>query len=350
MHFMNLEERISSFSSLGEILRNTIDGKDNNNSGKLNELIDNQEKHNQFFTPENVRMAVRAIAEELTFENLSKWTNSYPALKEEYRPLRVGVVMAGNIPLAGFHDFLTVLISGNNIIAKTSSKDPELIIQMSEILCGISPEFSNSIRFTDGSLKDFDAVIATGSDNTSRYFEYYFGKYPHVIRKNRNSIAILDGDETDQELQDLGIDIFSYFGLGCRNISKIYLPGGYDLHTMIKNWECFSNIIHNNKYASNYDYNMAIYLVNNEKFLDSGYLLLKESKELSSPVSVLYYEYYNSEEKLTAGIDSIRTRIQCVAGKKQIPFGKTQFPMLWDYADNFDTLDFLLKKNTAEIL
>jgi hypothetical protein len=347
---MNLEERISSFSALGEILRGTIDGKDNTFSGKLNELIDNQEGRNQFFTPENVRMAIRAIAGELTFENLSAWTDNYPALKKMYDPLWVGVVMAGNIPLVGFHDFLTVLISGNRIIAKTSSKDSELIKQVSEILSSLNPEFSNRIKLTDGFLKDFDAVIATGSDNTSRYFEYYFGRFPHVIRKNRNSVAIIYGDETDQELQDLGSDIFSYFGLGCRNISKIYLPAGYDLHSMIKNWERYSGIIHHNKYANNYDYNMAVYLVNSEKFLDTGFLLLKESKELSSPVSVLYYEYYDSEEELTAGIDIIRNKIQCVAGKKQIPFGKTQFPKLWDYADNFDTLDFLLKKNMAEIM
>jgi hypothetical protein len=350
MQKMNLEERITSFATLGEILRNTIDGKDNSYSRQLNNLIDNQQKHNQFFTPENVRMAVKAIADELTFENLTRWTDNYPFLKNEYSPSRIGVVMAGNIPLVGFHDFLTVLISGNNLMAKTSSKDSELIIYIGEILCDINPEFSPGIKFTDGILKDFDAVIATGSDNTSRYFGYYFGNYPHIIRRNRNSVAIIYGNETSQELQDLGTDVFSYFGLGCRNISKIYLPEGYDLHTILKNWDRFSPVIHNHKYANNYDYNMAIYLVNREKFLDTGYLLLKESKELSSPVSVLFYEYYNSEEKLSAGIEKTRNKIQCVAGKKHIPFGKTQFPKLWEYADNFDTLDFILKKNMPEIL
>ncbi len=347
---MNLEERIDSFSDLGRILRDSIEGKSNFYSDQLNKLIDSQEKHNQFFTPENVRMAIKAIADELTFENLLKWTENYPELKIKHNPLRVGVVMAGNIPLAGFHDLLTVLISGNNIIAKTSSKDSELIMQISEILCSVCPYFSTKIVFTDGLLKNFDAVIATGSDNSSRYFEYYFGKYPHVIRKNRNSIAIIDGYETDQELENLGIDIFSYFGLGCRNVSKIYLPGGYDLHNAIKTWSRFSYVRNHNKYANNYDYNMAIYLVSKEKFLDTGFLLLKENKNLSSPVAVLYYEYYSSLEKLSAGIDNIRQKIQCIAGKKNIPFGKTQFPKLWDYADNFDTLDFLLKKNMPGIL
>jgi hypothetical protein len=257
--------------------------------------------------------------------------------------------MAGNIPLVGFHDFLSVLISGNSIIAKTSSKDAELIIYLSEILCSINPGFRERIRFTDGLLTGFDAVIATGSDNSSRYFEYYFGKYPHIIRKNRNSIAVIDGTETDTELENLGIDIFSYFGLGCRNVSKAFLPEGYDFHTMIKNWDKFSDVINHNKFANNYDYNMAIYLVNKEKFLDTGYLLLKESTELSSPVSVLYYEFYNSVQTVSARINYLREKIQCVTGKNHLAFGKAQFPKLWDYADNIDTLDFLLKKKLAGI-
>jgi Acyl-CoA reductase (LuxC) len=347
---MNLEERIKSFSALGEILRNSIDGKGSSNSGLIDELINNQGKHNQWFTPANVTIAVKAIADELTLENIKKWTDSYPALNENIEPKRIGVIMAGNIPLVGFHDFLTVLISGNNIVAKTSSKDSELIVHLSNILCSVNPGFGEKIRFAEGVLSDFDAVIATGSDNSSRYFEYYFSKYPHIIRKNRNSVAILDGNETDIELENLGSDIFSYFGLGCRNVSKIYLPEGYDVHTMIKNWTRYSDVIQHSKYANNYDYNMAIYLVNKEKFLDTGYMLLKENTELSSPVSVLYYEFYNSEERLSEQMNKIGEKVQCIAGRNYIPFGKLQFPKLWDYADNIDTLDFLLKKNMSGIL
>jgi hypothetical protein len=346
---MNLEERIESFSELGKILRDSTDGKSGTYNKQLNSLIANQEKHNQFFTPANVRMAVKAIAEELTSENIMTWTKAYPSLNECTKPWQVGVIMAGNIPLAGFHDFLTVLISGNNILAKTSSKDAELIIHIGEILCSLNPKFSEKIRFTDGLLSGFDAVIATGSDNSSRYFEYYFGKYPHIIRKNRNSVAVIDGKETDLELENLGTDIFSYFGLGCRNVSKIYLPEGYEYHTMIKNWTRFSEVINHSKYANNYEYNMAVYLVNKEKFLDTGYLLLRESNELSSPVSVLYYEFYKSEEKLSEVINNLKEKIQCVTGRNYIPFGKAQFPKLWDYADNIDTLDFLLKKNMSGI-
>ena len=203
-------------------------------SEQFDSLIDKQQKVNPWFTPENVRTALKAIADELTEENLIKWTNAYPELKENINPLKAGVIMAGNIPLAGFHDFLSVLISGNNLIAKTSSKDSELIVQISEILCSINPGFRDKIEFTEGTLSNFDAVIATGSDNSSRYFDYYFGKYPNIIRKNRNSIAIIEGDETDDELEGLGTDIFSYFGLGCRNVSKIYLPKGFDISNFEK--------------------------------------------------------------------------------------------------------------------
>jgi hypothetical protein len=347
---MNLEERISSFSDLGDILRNSIEGRGGSYHDHLNNLIINQEKHNPWFTPPNVRMAIKAIANELTFENLTRWTNAYPSLNETINPINIAVIMAGNIPLVGFHDFLSVLISGNNIISKTSSKDAELIVHLGNILCSINAGFGEKIKFTENFLSDFDAVIATGSDNSSRYFEYYFGKYPHIIRKNRRSIAVIDGTETDQELENMGNDIFSYFGLGCRNISKLFLPEGYDVHTMIKNWNMFSDVINHSKYANNYEYNMAVYLVNKVKFLDTGYMLLKESSELSSPVSVLYYEFYNSVEKLSLQINTLQEKIQCVTGKNYIPPGKAQFPKLWDYADNIDTLDFLLKKIRSGIL
>jgi hypothetical protein len=347
---MNLEERITTFSELGEILRNTLDGKEGRFLNELNNLIERQQVHNQWFTPDNVRMSVSAIAGELNFDNLKKWTDAYPDINQNINPLNVGVIMAGNIPLAGFHDLLSVLITGNNLIAKTSSKDAELIVYLGEIICSINTGFAKKIRFTNNTLAGFDTVIATGSDNSSRYFEYYFGKYPHIIRRNRNSIAVIDGTETDNELEDLGTDIFSYFGLGCRNVSKVYLPEGYDFHIMIKNWTKFSAIAMHSKYANNYEFNMAVYLVNKEKFLDTGFLLLKESYEISSPVSVLYYEYYSSEDGWTDQVNKLQDRIQCITGKKHIPFGRAQFPKLWDYADRIDTFDFLLKKNMAGIL
>jgi hypothetical protein len=312
--------------------------------------MNNQYINNPWFTAGNVRMAVKAISDKLTIDNLRKWTSLYPALNETHKPVRAGLIMAGNIPLVGFHDLLTVLISGNSVIAKTSSKDPELIVEIGEILCSINNEFTKAIRFTDGFLTGFDVVIATGSDNSSRYFEYYFGKYPHVIRKNRNSVAIIEGDETIKELAKLGTDIFSYFGLGCRNVSKLYIPAGYDFKEMVPHWSGFKEIINHSKYANNYDYNMAIYLINKEKFLDTGYILLKESTGLSSPVGVLYYEHYSSSAEVESNLSLNKENIQCITGKKWIPFGESQAPELWDYSDNIDTLDFLLKKNMAGIL
>jgi hypothetical protein len=347
---MNLQERIKSFAALGETLRKSLDEKSTGPDDKLNELISSQQTHNPWFTPENVRRALAAIATQLTEENLSTWTSRYPKLDEEIIPVRVGIIMAGNIPLVGFHDFLSVLITGHKVIAKTSSKDHELIVHIAEILCSINPSFAEKIIFTDGPLTNFDAVIATGSDNSSRFFDYYFGKYPNIIRRNRNSIAIIEGDETDIEIESLGFDIFSYFGLGCRNVSKIYCPKGYDLNSVFKNWNKFSNIISHNKYTNNYDFNKAVYIVNKETFYDTGYLLLKEDSRLSSPVSVLYYEYYESQDAVKQQTEILKDKIQCIVGKHYISFGKAQAPELWDYADEIDTIQFLLKKKIAGIL
>jgi len=353
---MNLEERIEAFALLGEFLRNSLNGRQTINAGNgrdhslLDTLIDNQHKMNPWFTPENVRRAITAISEELTEENLTKWTNFYPGLSKKTAPSRIGVIMAGNIPLAGFHDFLSVLITGNNILAKTSSKDSRLITYLGEILCSINPGFRKKIEFTEGTLTNFDSIIATGSDNSSRYFDYYFGKYPNIIRKNRNSIAILAGDESDEELESLGIDIFSYFGLGCRNVSKVYLPERYNILSLLNRWDNFSGVISNIKYANNYDFNKAVFLVNKEAFLDNGYLLLKEDSKISSPVSVLYYEYYDSQNTVKQQTELLKEKLQCVVGRHNIPFGKAQSPHLWDYADGIDTIEFLLKKKLAGIL
>jgi hypothetical protein len=353
---MNLEERIKSFALLGELLRNSLNGSQTTNIGNgrdhslLDTLINTQQNINPWFTPENVRQAVRNIADELTEDNLIRWTGMYPELKEQKKPSRVGVIMAGNIPLVGFHDFLSVLITGNNIIVKTSSKDFELIVYVSDVLCSINPGFKRSIEFTEGTITNFDAVIATGSENSSRYFEYYFGRYPNIIRKNRNSIAIIEGNETDEEIMRLGTDVFSYFGLGCRNVSKLFFPAGYDFKSIIRHWDNFEEVIKHQKYANNYDFNKAVYIVNKEDFYDAGHFILKEDSRISSPVSVLYYQYYESQTALKQLTEFLKEKIQCVVGRKYIPFGKAQSPQLWDYSDGTDTIEFLLKKNIAGIL
>jgi hypothetical protein len=347
---MTLEKRIESFSELGQILRDSLEGKSTSYSSDLDKLIKKQQFRNAWFTPKNVTTAIKAIADELTIENFTKWTSQYPSLNSDGDKMNVGIVMAGNIPLAGFHDFLSVLISGHSLTAKTSSKDPDLIIFISNILCDINPEFRNKITITDGFIKGFDAVIATGSDNSSRYFEYYFGKYPHIIRKNRNSIAIIDGSESEEELSRLGSDVFSYFGLGCRSVSKICLPRGYDIARLILSWAEFNQVINHNKYANNYDYNKAVFIVNKDEFIDAGYLLFKKSTGISSPVAVLYYDFYNSVNNVYTEIEKIRAKIQCIVSRNEIPFGRAQWPHLWDYADGTDTVDFLLKKNEQHIV
>jgi hypothetical protein len=347
---MNLKNRIEAFAELGNILRNSLTRQGTEYAEIIEELIEFQHISNPWFTPSNVKMAVKAIAGELTEENLKKWTSNYPSLSKNMIPMRVGIIMAGNIPLAGFHDFLCVLISGNIVVAKTSSKDSDLIVRIGDILCKIEKRFNDRIEFTDGVLAKFDAVIATGSDNSSRYFDYYFGKYPNIIRKNRNSVAVIEGDESDADLKNLGLDIFSYFGLGCRNVSKVFLPEKYEIEKLTGAWNSFSELVNHTKYGNNYDFNKAVYLVNREKFLDTGFLLLKEDKGLSSPVSVLYYERYKSLDYADNQLNIYSDKIQCITGNGRVPFGKAQFPKLWDYADNIDTLDFLLKKNIAGIL
>jgi len=335
---MKLKERVSAFATLGQRLREC-------NDYKLPDIIDSQYLKNAWFTPENVRLAISSIAENLTENSIEEWLSKYPEISNINEPKTIGVIMAGNIPLVGFHDFICTLITGNKIIAKTSSKDSDLIVYIAKMLCEINNGFDKLINITQSPLSGFDAVIATGSNNTSRYFEYYFGKYPNIIRKNRNSIAVIDGSESEYELKELGRDVFSYFGLGCRNVSKIYIPAGYKLNSLLDLWNGYENVINNNKYANNYDFYKAVFLVNRDKFIDSGYLLLKEDDSISSPVSVLYYEYYDSKTELDGNIEKHKNSIQCVVSKNAVPFGKSQNPRLWDYADGVDTIDFLLKIN-----
>lgn len=347
---MNLQKRITAFSKLGLILREALEDKSADHAIEINKLIHGQQNKNPWFTPGNVRTALSAIAAELTTGNLEKWTGAYPALREENDPSGVGVIFAGNIPMAGFHDFLSVLVSGNRLIAKTSSKDPDLIPFLGNMLTSIEPEFGGMIEFTSGVLQGFDSIIATGSNNSSRYFEYYFGRYPHIIRKNRNSIAVIEGNETSGELELLGKDIFTYFGLGCRNVSKLFVPEGYDVSMLPALWADHSGLINHSRYANNYDYNKAIYLVNRQKFHDAGFILLREDERLASPVSVLHYEFYADDDLLKRKIHELKDNLQCITGRKFTPFGQSQMPYLWDYADGIDTIDFLLKKKSAGIL
>ncbi|MEJ0032071.1 MAG: acyl-CoA reductase [Bacteroidota bacterium] len=318
---MNLSERISAFAKLGDALHSI-------EPGDKNVLIHNANNRNAWFTPQQCDLALKGICKFLVKDKLERWTRDY-GMSANVK--KVGVVMAGNIPLVGFHDLLCVLISGHHLAAKPSSQDTVLIRYAVEQLVNIEPQFQDYISFVER-LNDVDAVIATGSDNTSRYFEYYFRNKPHVIRKNRTSVAVLHGDESDEQLVALGKDVFSYFGLGCRNVSKLIVPKDYDFRRMLGLWEVYSDVANNHKYVNNYDYNKSILLVNRAPHLDNGFLLLTENEGLVSPISVLYY---------ATSADLKSDKIQCVVSADGVPFGKSQEPELTDYADNVDTLKFL---------
>ena len=331
---MNLQQRIDAFSKLGESIK-----KNKEKLAKGN--------HNLWFTPDFIDFALTETANSLKKENLEQWIAKYPELQKQKSNKRAGVITAGNIPLVGFHDFLSVLISGNIFAGKLSSKDDKLMPAIIKMLIEIEPEFKSRISLTEGKLESFDAVIATGSNNSARYFEYYFGKYPHIIRKNRNSVAVLSGNETDEELQGLADDIFLYFGLGCRSVSKLFLPDGYELDTVFRNSLKHKNVINHNKYANNYDYNRAIYMMNRIDFKDNGIMLMKEDIGYASPVSVVYYEHYSKPDTVKKRLQTDNEMIQCVVSKEElvdntVNFGETQKPKLWDYADNIDTIEFLV--------
>ena len=254
--------------------------------------------------------------------------------------------MAGNIPLVGFHDFICVLLSGHNVLVKTSSNDQMLLPFLANYLTSVEPALLNYIHFSEGKLTDFDAVIATGSNNTARYFEYYFKDKPSIIRKNRNSVAVLNGSETKEDFEALGEDIFRYFGLGCRNVSKLFVPKNYIFDSFFEGIFKHQDVIHYEKYANNYDYNKAVFLMSNFKLLDNGFLTIKEDTSYSSPISSVFYEFYEDLDVLKTKLEQDHEQIQCIVSNnlvpKSIPFGQTQKPALWDYADNVDTLAFLV--------
>jgi hypothetical protein len=355
---MTIDNRIKAFVTLGTFLKqfSQQEKKQTNNPlneafyNNFNELIKSVHFHNGWFTEDNVRNAVDTIASSLNQESLTNWLSRYiKNIPDKKQAKNVAVIMAGNIPMVGFHDMLCVLLSGNKFTGKLSSDDKLLLPALSKILIAIAPEFANYIEFTEGQLKNIDAVIATGSNNSARYFEYYFGKYPHIIRKNRNSVAVLSGTETADELRFLGKDIFQYFGLGCRNVSKLFVPTGYKFDTFYESIFEFQFIVNNNKYGNNYDYNRTVYLMSNHpSLLDNNFLLLKEDTGYSSPIGVLFYEFYDDISVLNTKLKNDQELIQCIVSnafeiKNKIPFGEAQCPKLLDYADGVDTMSFLIE-------
>lgn len=347
------KEKINAFIELGKFLNQfSATGNTKSELVKHNDLyydhfidiIENSVAYNSWFTRENVYFSIQNWANALTAFNIEKWLSAYNFFEKD--PKTVAIVMAGNIPLVGFHDFLCVLISGNKALIKLSSNDKQLLPFLAQYLIAINPDLKNHITFTDGKLENFDAVIATGSNNTARYFEYYFGNKPNIIRKNRNSVAVLTGNETKDELALLADDIFIYFGLGCRNVSKLFVPKNYNFDAFFNAVFKYKHLIEYQKYANNYDYNKAVFLMSLYPILDNGFLTIKEDKSYASPISSVFYEYYNSIEEVKNKLKIDTENIQCIVSNTDIAncisFGESQKPNLWYYADNVDTMVFLL--------
>lgn len=352
---MDLQQRINAFTKLGAFLcQFTTNGIKKDDSVIANDLffdgfkhqIKLAKEHNGWFTEKNILFSLESWSKALNNKNINLWTSKYNFNIQN--PKTVAIIMAGNIPLVGFHDFLSVLITGHNVLVKQSSNDKHLLPFLAKYLEIVEPEFKGKIKFTEQKLEDFDEVIATGSDNTARYFEYYFKDKPSIIRKNRNSVAILTGNETPEELEALSNDIFRYYGLGCRNVSKLFVPKGYNFDTFFNAIYKWHPIINEAKYANNYDYNKAVYLMSEFDMLENGFMMIKEDESYASPIATLFYEYYDYIENLQKKLLTDSDKIQCVVAHgfsdDEIRFGETQNPQLWEYADNVDTVEFLLKR------
>ncbi|WP_421944355.1 acyl-CoA reductase [Pedobacter sp.] len=334
MSALTQEKVIIAFKKLGEKLTNPTD--------ILGNTIYGAQSSNAWFTEENIKKSILSFSDMLSAADVEEW---FKNIRFSSNPKKVGLILAGNIPMVGFHDVLAVLSTGNIALIKLSSSDDKLIKAIINILIDIEPGFQDKIEYVER-LKDFDAVIATGSNNSSRYFDYYFSKVPNIIRKNRNSVAVLTGSETKEQIANLGNDVFDYFGLGCRNVSKIYFPKGYDIANFYQEIEHFLPVINHFKYQNNYDYNKSIYLVNAAKHFDNGFLLLKEDEHLASPLAVLFYEEYENLTDVESKLVEQEENIQCVITGadlqlKHYDFGESQHPKLWDYADNVNTIEFL---------
>jgi hypothetical protein len=293
--------------------------------------------HNGWFTWPSCHQALTEWSLLLEGSSLLQWLEAYPTPKVQKN---IGLICAGNIPAVGFHDIVCIMLSGHKALIKLSKDDRILIPIFLECLVKFAPHLSQQFDLVE-KLTDFDAVIATGSNNSARYFESYFGHVPHIIRKSRTSVAVLDGSETNEQLADLAKDVFTYFGLGCRNVSKVFLPREMHLDRLFNAFFAFQEIGMHAKYANNYDYNKAVWLLNREELLDNGFILLKQDQNLACPTASLFYEYYDHLDEVELRLQSLQEQIQCRVGVNGLPLGSAQSPRLSDYADGVDTMAFL---------
>ncbi len=347
---MNLDQRISAFSVWGNSLHKVLKKMEGElvalslPEEKFEATINIAKSYNGWFSKESVVLSCKGILQFLSKVELEKFVRPYRNKMKEGVGKTVLIVMAGNIPMVGFHDLFCVLLSGNKALVKLSSDDNKLLPALCEMLIAIDPSFSDKIEFIERPSKNFEVVIATGNDNSTRYFEYYFGKFPHVFRKNRFSIAVLNGQETEEQLKEFSKDIFLYYGLGCRNVSKIFVPKGYQFKTLIETFIVQLPYLENNKYQNNLEYQKAVMLLNKDPFIDAGFFFMKENTSPFSSIAVLHYEQYENSKVIADFITEYQDKIQCVVGNypQALHFGKAQFPELNDFADGVDTMKFLL--------
>jgi hypothetical protein len=309
------------------------------------ELLQKNALHNNWFIPNYTRYALEQWAQALSAESIASWLSDYQNQIPVVRAKKVGIVMAGNIPLVGFHDLICVLASGHIAHIKPSSNDQFLIKILIQQLCTINPQWQSKIKLVE-KLNEIDVVIATGSNNSSRYFYQYFSHIPHIIRHNRTSIAVLSGTESIAQIKNLGKDVFTYFGLGCRNVSKLYVPQDFHVSQVYDYWEEYAYHLDNHKYKNNYDYQRSILLLNKVTFFDNGFLVMRETTDLFAPIGVLYFERYQSIAQLSLSLEASRSSIQAISSdtaeiQGKLPLGTLQMPQMNDYADGVDTLDFL---------
>ncbi len=344
-----IEQRINVLHKLGDLFRDISVNKKKSIYKKwiekYNKNIISAYQYNNWFTKDNILLSLKNWSNELTSKNLSSWIYKYRT--KDCSNKTVAIIMAGNLPLVGFHDFICATLLNYNCLIKLSSDDKVLMPLIVDFIDFILPGHKNKIDFTDQPLNNFDGVIATGSNTSFKYFEYYFKNYPKLLRKNRHSIAILDGNETKKDLIGLAEDIFNYFGMGCRSVSKIFVPNNYNFDLLFGAVYKFRDIINHNRYANNYDYNKTVYLMSEQKFIENGFFMLKEDKKLGSPIACLFYEKYNSHTEIEKYIELKKNSLQCIVSNINIPntisFGESQKPKIDDYADNVNTLNFLLK-------
>ena len=327
---MNLQARIKGFVTLGQQLldpKNTL----------LIEAKLAAYQQNAWFLPEFIDEAIQQISNQFLQETtLEEWTAAYPSISDQATHIKVGIVMAGNIPLVGFHDLLSTLIAGHTAVVKRSSKDKVLMDFIIAGLIKINPAFEAQIIVQE-QLKNCDAYIATGGNTAGNYFEYYFGKFPHIIRKNKTSIAVLDGTETLSELAALADDCMLYYGMGCRNVTQIWVPEGYDFIPFLTALKKYNYLQDQHKYKHNYDYQLALMMMGKKMYMDSGGVLMSENPSPFAAISQIHYQQYQLGSVPTFNLDEI----QCVVGKNQLPFGSLQKPLLAQYADGVDSLAFL---------